>query len=67
MDHELVQTALRVLSSVANHQAPSSQDIAILRSSMADLDSNIPEDELACLVIEHELGKRKLKVSTATA
>jgi hypothetical protein len=67
VDHELVQTALRVLRSVASHQAPTSQDIAILRSLIVEVDSSIPDDELACRVIENELAKRKVKVSTATA
>ena len=47
-------------------QAPTSQDIAILRNRVTDVDWSIPEDELACRVIENELAKRALKVSTAT-
>jgi hypothetical protein len=67
VDHELVRTAVRVLRSVANHQAPTSEDIAVLRSRMADLDANIPNDELACLAIDDELAKRRPLVNTATA
>ena len=67
MDQELIRTALRILRSVANHQAPTSQDIAVLRNRMADLDANIPNDELACLVVENELAKRRKLVSTAIA
>jgi hypothetical protein len=68
VDHELIQTALRVLKGVGANQSPTPADIAILRERMADFDSSIPNDELACQVIQTELARRgKHKALRATA
>jgi hypothetical protein len=58
MDDELLRAALRVLNSIAHHDEPSPDDIAIVRAN-CDGDSHADLDDLATEVIQSELVIRK--------
>jgi hypothetical protein len=47
---DLIETALRVLDSWSDHHEPESADTAILQEAFP-VWADLPEDELACLVI----------------
>ena len=51
--------AMRVIKLMSTHQAAAPEDLALLRGWTAPEDGNRTLDELACLVIEAELLRRK--------
>jgi hypothetical protein len=67
MQHDVVAAAIRVVNSVSQYQIPQGEDVQTLRNFAPDL-AAYPPDELACEIIQSELGKRKsVKAMTATA
>jgi hypothetical protein len=51
--------AMRVINLMSAHQAASPEDVALLRSWASPEDRTLVPDELACLVIEAELLRRR--------
>ena len=56
---ERMEVALRVLTSLKNRTTPAPADIASLQGWVADNDCHADYDELACMVINAELKRRK--------
>ncbi len=54
---ELVKVALRLLSGWINGSHPDQADVDILRNSARPDESDLPIDELACLIVRRECEK----------
>ena len=56
---ELLETALRVLSSCVAYRTPAASDIQALRASVTEPESTWDADALARLVVERQVRKNK--------
>ena len=64
---ETIRAALRVLSRHYDDDVPAGADVALLRSCAIDqAETNLPIDELACLVVERARKKLREEQSRAS-
>ncbi len=65
---ETIRAALRVLSRHYDDNVPAGEDVALLRSCAIDqAETNLPIDELACLVVERTRKKFREEKSHLSA
>jgi hypothetical protein len=58
-DSGLLRTAIRVLSALVEWRKPDAGDVECLRVSVGPVDADLPTDDLARLVVEQEIARRK--------
>jgi hypothetical protein len=62
---ERPQTALAVLIACTEHCHPEPADVELLKKHALPHEADLPIDELACEIIQRELGTRKAAAATA--
>jgi hypothetical protein len=60
MDHNILQTALRILNAYVAYQAPTEADVARLREAAEEGERDLPADILATRIIEREIYRQRM-------
>jgi len=67
MDHNILQTALRILNAYVAYEAPLEADVARLREAAEEGERDLPADILATRIIEREIYRQRMGAESSGA